>query len=70
MGLVGEGTARHATPGDATPSRELDVVDELRLFADAADADGMVVTMLSGRVFADAADEIERLRVLSQGVGR
>lgn len=41
---------------------ELDLVEELRFFADATDADGVVVTMLSGRTFADAAAEIERLR--------
>lgn len=41
---------------------ELDLVEELRFFADATDADGVVVTMLSGRTFGDAADEIERLR--------
>lgn len=41
---------------------ELDIVDELRFFAEAADSEAVVVTMLSGRTFADAADEIDRLR--------
>ena len=43
---------------------ELDIVDELRFFAEAADSKAVVVTMLSGRTFLDAADEIERLRSL------
>jgi hypothetical protein len=51
-----------AMGGDAVS--ELDLVEELRFFADATDADGVMVTMLSGRTFADAADEIERLRSL------
>jgi hypothetical protein len=43
---------------------ELDIVEELRFFAEACDADGITVAMLSGRTFTDAADEIERLRSL------
>jgi hypothetical protein len=43
---------------------ELDIVEELRFFAEASDADGIAVAMLSGRIFADAADEIDRLRSL------
>ena len=43
---------------------ELDIVEELRFFAEACDADGITVAMLSGRTFTDAADEIERLRFL------
>jgi hypothetical protein len=49
---------------DADAVSELDLVEELRFFADATDADGVMVTMLSGRTFTDAADEIERLRSL------
>lgn len=45
-----------------TTEPELDIVEELRFFAEAADSEALVVTMLSGRTFADAADEIERLR--------
>ena len=45
-----------------TTEPELDIAEELRFFAEAADNEALVVTMLSGRTFADAADEIERLR--------
>lgn len=45
-----------------TTEPELDIAEELRFFAEAADSEALVVTMLSGRTFADAADEIERLR--------
>jgi hypothetical protein len=41
---------------------ELDIVEELRFFAEAADSNEIAVTMLSGRTFTDAANEIERLR--------
>ena len=41
---------------------ELDIVEELRFFAEASETDGITVAMLSGCIFADAADEIERLR--------
>jgi len=43
---------------------ELDIVEELRFFAEASETDGITVEMLSGCIFADAADEIERLRSL------
>lgn len=46
---------------DMTES-ELDIVDELRFFAEACEAKEIAVVMLSGRTFADAVDEIERLR--------
>lgn len=45
-----------------TTEPELDIAEELRFFAEAAESEALVVTMLSGRTFADAADEIERLR--------
>jgi hypothetical protein len=45
-----------------TTEPELDIVEELRFFAEACDADGIAVAMLSGRTFTDAATEIERLR--------
>jgi hypothetical protein len=48
--------------------KELEIVEELRFFAEAADTEALVVTMLSGRTFADAADEIERLRSESIGM--
>lgn len=44
------------------PDRELDIVEELRFFAEAAETKGIVLTMLSGETFNEAADEIERLR--------
>lgn len=43
---------------------ELDIVEELRFFAEASETDGITVAMLSGYIFADAANEIERLRAL------
>lgn len=43
---------------------ELDIVEELRFFAEASETDGITVAMLSGCIFADAANEIERLRAL------
>jgi hypothetical protein len=45
--------------------RELDIVEELSFFAEACDSEAIVVTMLSGRVFEDAAKEIESLRLLT-----
>ena len=44
-----------------------DIVDDLRDWSTIIDdAQGKaVVSMLSGRIFADAADEIERLRALT-----
>ncbi len=45
-------------------SRELDIVEELTFFAEAADSDAIVVTMLSGNLFLEAAQEIENLRSL------
>jgi len=42
--------------------KELDIVEELRFFAEAADSAALVVTMLSGRIFEDAANEIESLK--------
>ena len=47
-------------------SRELDIVEELVFFAEAADSDAIVVTMLSGGLFLEAAKEIERLRLVIQ----
>lgn len=47
---------------EALKESELDIVEELRFFAEASDTDGLVLTMLSGRTFTDAANEIERLR--------
>jgi hypothetical protein len=47
-------------------SRELDIVEELLFFAEAADSDAIVVTMLSGGLFLEAAKEIEHLRLLIQ----
>jgi hypothetical protein len=44
--------------------RELEIVEELRFFAEAADNDAIVVTMLSGGLFLEAAQEIESLRAL------
>jgi hypothetical protein len=43
---------------------ELDIVEELRFFAEASETDGITMAMLSGCIFSDAADEIERLRAL------
>ena len=45
-----------------TTEPELDIVDELRFFAEACEAKEIAVAMLSGRTFAAAALEIERLR--------
>ena len=45
-----------------TTEPELDIVDELRFFAKACETEGIAVAMLSGRTFADADNEIERLR--------
>ena len=45
-------------------SRELDIVEELAFFAEAADSDAIVVTMLSGGLFLEAAEEIQHLRLL------
>ena len=47
-------------------SRELDIVEELLFFAEAADSDAIVVTMLSGGLFLEAAKEIEHLRLIIQ----
>jgi hypothetical protein len=47
-----------------TSKRELDIVEELRFFAEAAETKGIVLTMLSGATFTESANEIERLRSL------
>lgn len=44
--------------------RELDIVEELRFFAEASDEQTISVVMTSGATFAAAADEIENLRSL------
>ena len=44
--------------------RELEIVEELLFFAEAANSDAIVVTMLSGGLFLEAAQEIESLRSL------
>ena len=44
--------------------RELDIVEELRFFAQASDEETISVVMTSGSTFAAAADEIENLRSL------
>ena len=51
---------------DLEENRELDLVEELKFFAEACDSEAIVVTMLSGRVFEDAAKEIEYLRLLTE----
>ena len=45
-----------------TSERELDIVEELRFFAEVAETKGVVLTMLSGATFTEAANEIEQLR--------
>lgn len=45
-----------------TDDRDLDIVTELRLLAEIADASEVGLVMISGRSFTDAADEIEALR--------
>lgn len=42
--------------------RELDIVDELRFFAEAADSEDISLVMTSGQTFTAAADIIESLR--------
>jgi len=44
--------------------RELDIVEELRFFAQASDEETISVVMTSGSTFAAAADEIGNLRSL------
>lgn len=46
--------------------KELDIIEELQFFAEASESEGIVVTMLSGRVFEDAAKEIQYLRNLAE----
>lgn len=47
-----------------TDDRDLDIVSELRILAELADFSDVGLVMLSGRSFTDAADEIERLRMI------
>lgn len=42
--------------------KELDIVEELDFFAEAANSDALVVTMLCGRIFQDASETISELR--------
>ena len=49
---------------DMTDDRDLDILSELRLLAELADSSDVGLVMLSGRSFTDAADEIERLRMI------
>jgi len=49
---------RHRTKED----RELDIVEELRLYAEIIDTEDVRLMMLSSEVFLVAADEIEKLR--------
>lgn len=46
--------------------KELDIVEELDFFAEASDSEALVVTMLSGRLFEDAAREIRYLRKITE----
>ena len=53
---------------DLEKNRELDIVEELEFFAEASNAKEIVVTMLSGEVFTEAAEEIKYLRSLTREV--
>lgn len=46
----------------AKENRELDIVEELRLYADIINTEDVRLMMLSDEVFSIAADEIEKLR--------
>jgi hypothetical protein len=46
----------------AKEDRELDIVEELRLYAEIIDTEDVRLMMLSSEVFLVAADEIEKLR--------
>lgn len=46
----------------AKEDRELDIVEELRLYAEIIDTEDVHLMMLSSEVFSVAADEIEKLR--------
>lgn len=46
----------------AKEDRELDIVEELRLYAEIIDTEEVRLMMLSSEVFSVAADEIEKLR--------
>jgi hypothetical protein len=46
----------------AKEDRELDIVEELRLYAEIIDTEDVRLMMLSSEVFSVAADEIEKLR--------
>lgn len=53
---------------DLENNRELDIVEELEFFSEASNAKEIVVTMLSGEVFAQAAEEIKYLRSITNRV--